>query len=118
MAIVRTLTKVDRKAYDAALLAEAIRETVQRAKQVAVGLMIYAADYEDNLPANDGDINSKLGPYLKNNELLSGFTYTFGGGSLVDVERPAETEIGYIDGPGGRAAIYADGHAKWIPSKP
>jgi len=27
----------------------------------------------------------------------------FGGGSLADIESPAETEMGYVTGPGGRA---------------
>jgi hypothetical protein len=39
--------------------------------------------------------------------------YTFGGGSLASIDAPAETIIGYVTGPGGRAAIYADGHVKW-----
>lgn len=26
----------------------------------------------------------------------------------------AETELGYVTGPGGRAVIYVDGHVKWV----
>src|SRR5207237_1148307 len=33
-------------------------------------------------------------------------------------ESPAETVLGYASGTGGRAVVYADGHAKWIPDGP
>ena len=118
MAIVRTLARIDRKAYDDALRAQEIADAVQKAKQIGVGLLIYAADYDDNLPANDGDVNAKLAPYLKNNALLAGFVYTFRGGSMADIRSPADTEMGYVEGPGGRVVIYTDGHTKWVPSLP
>ena len=118
MAVVRTLTPLDRKAYDDALRAQMIAEAVQRAKQVGTALVIYASDNDDVFPPNDGDVNAKLAPYLKNDALLQGFVYSFHGGSAVDIDRPAETEIGYVDGPGGRAVIFSDGHAKWVPSPP
>jgi hypothetical protein len=100
----------------------AMREAAQRAivlnnaKQVGLAAMMYAQDYDENLPTPDG-INAKLSPYLKNESVLDGLTYTFGGGALSGIEKPAETELGYVSGPGGRAVIYVDGHVKWRPDR-
>ncbi len=81
-------------------------------KQLGLGILMYAQDYDENYPNGD-NINGKLDPYLKNSGLFNGFTYTFGGGAMKDITSPAETELGYVTGPGGRAVIYADGHVKW-----
>jgi hypothetical protein len=100
----------------------AMREAADRtvilnnAKQVGLAVMMYAQDYDETFPTPDG-INGKLSPYLKNDSLLDGLSYTYGGGSLANVEKPAETELGYVTGPGGRAVIYADGHVKWRPDR-
>ena len=85
-------------------------------KQLGLAILMYAQDYDETYPTPDG-INGKLAPYLKNESLFQGFTYTFGGGSMSGVERPAETEMGFVTGPGGRAVIFADGHVKWKPDK-
>jgi prepilin-type processing-associated H-X9-DG protein len=53
---------------------------------------------------------------VKNSSILEGFVYTFKGGKLSDVDKPAETVLGYIEGPGGRAVAYLDGHVKWVPN--
>lgn len=100
------------KALEAAEKARLISET----KQVATAMHIYAADYDDNLPNNNGDWMEALYPYTKNRQLLDGFVYTFGGGNLTDIKDPSTTELGYKEGPGGRAVAYADGHVKWIPN--
>ena len=81
-------------------------------KQIGLGVMMYAQDYDETFPTGD-DINSKLEPYLKNNSVFKGFNYTYGGGKMGDIANPAETSMGHVLGPGGRAVIYADGHVKW-----
>ena len=35
------------------------------------------------------------------------------GGKLNEVNNPAETELGYVTAPGGRAVLYANGHVVW-----
>ncbi len=117
-AMVRLLAPIPREAYDKALMEAAKREAVNKAKQIGTGILIYASDMDDVLPGQDVDLRRTLGPYLKNDRLLDGFTYTFRGGSVESVERPAETELGYVSGPGGRAVVYADGHARWVPDVP
>ena len=69
----------------------------------------------DQLPGPDA-FRSAVSPYLKNDKLLDGFVYTFPGGSINKIQSPAETELGYVDTSGGRAVVYADGHAKFAKS--
>ncbi len=114
--MVRPLARVSRADYEAAMLAARKAIALNNAKQVATALAMFAADMDDALPSQaDYD---KLDPYLKDSSLRSSFTYTYAGGSLTGIDKPAETEIGYVTGPGGRAVAYADGHVKWVPDAP
>jgi hypothetical protein len=85
---------------------------LNNAKQVGLGLLMYAQDYDEKLPNGDG-INDKISPYIKNSDVMQGFVYTYGGGALASIQSPSEQELGYVNGPGGQAIIYADGHVKW-----
>lgn len=85
---------------------------ISNAKQAGTGLMMYAQDYDEVLPTPDG-IKDKVMPYVKNEAILDGLVYTYPGGKLADIDKPAETLMGYVLGPGGRANIYVDGHVKW-----
>ena len=89
------------------------RKLLSKAKQVGTGFMIYGSDNDDVLPGAEGWEN-KLMPYMKNRDLMNDFNYTFKGGDLANVEDPANTELGFVVGPGGRAVVYVDGHAKWV----
>lgn len=110
------LLKLTRAEYDEAIVAAERAALLSNAKQLGLAALMYSQDYDETLP-DGNDINSKLEPYLKNNSLFAGFTYTFAGGKLSSVEKPAETELGFVDGPGGRAIIYIDGHVKWRSDK-
>jgi hypothetical protein len=90
---------------------------LSNAKQAGTGLIMYAQDYDEVLPSPEG-IKDKILPYIKEESVMESFTYTYGGGKLADIEKPAETVLGYVLGPGGRAIVYADGHAKWQDDKP
>lgn len=114
VAMVRTFTRVPRKSFEDALLAEERAKVLSRAKQVGLALMIYANDSDDTYPGA-GDVTDLLMPYAKDRSIFDGFTYTYGGGKITDIAEPASTEIGFVTGPGGRAVIYADGHVKWRP---
>jgi hypothetical protein len=91
-------------------------EALSKGKQLGLAAAMYAADYNENLPGPDG-ITDKLFPYLKNGDMFNGFVWTFGGGPLSGIDKPAETETGYVTGPGGRAVIFADGHVTWRPDQ-
>jgi prepilin-type processing-associated H-X9-DG protein len=92
--------------------------TMSNAKQLGLALHQYAADNGEQLPPNDGSLQDKLDPYLKNRSVFTGpgggeFVYTYAGGALSAIQAPANTSLGYLSGPGGRAVLYADGHVKW-----
>lgn len=88
---------------------------LSNARQVGMAILMYAADEDDILPPPGPDLQQKLGPYLKTDELLDGFVYTFGGGNIGKVANPSQTELGYISlGGGRRAVVYADGHASVV----
>ena len=81
---------------------------------------MYAQDYDETYPPADGHATQVLRPYLKNDEVFNapgtdapGFVYTYTGGPMKSIASPSTQEVGYLSGPGGRAVIFADGHAKW-----
>lgn len=113
VAMVRPIIQIPKELFLQALKAEERTALLSRAKQVALGLLMYASDMDDMLPSNKADIANLIAPYLKNSSLTEGFVYSFQGGLMSDVESPAETIMGYIGGSGGRAMIYLDGHVKW-----
>ncbi len=112
-AYVRSLVKVDRKAYDEAMVEAEKQRAMSTAKQVGTALAMYAADADDEFPLNNQ--KDSVSPYIKNPKMLDKFVYTFGGGNPSGSGNPAQTEIGYVAGPGGRAVVYADGSVKWVP---
>ncbi len=87
------------------------------AKQVGIALMLYAADMDEVLPNGENFVN-RLTPYIKDRKMIAAFNYTYAGGPMDQIKDIANTELGFTMGPGGRAIVYADGHAKWVPDKP
>lgn len=113
------LLRLDKTAYLSARRAAQKAVTISNAKQLGLGLMMYAQDYDETYPPADDPMEVLL-PYIKNRTLFNnpasgeyGFVYLFNSRGLASIEAPAETVMGYLSGPGGRAAIYADGHVKW-----
>ncbi len=91
----------------------ALKATIMsNAKQLGLAAIMWAQDHDETLPTPNG-INGELLPYVKNDILFGGFNYTFAGGSLASINAPSETILGTVDGPGGQAVIYTDGHVKW-----
>jgi len=111
----RQLVHIPKDAFEKALEVAERMKVMNQAKQAALGVIMFATDNDDQYPSCNGDWASQITPYVKDNSILNGFTYTFKGGNASDIESPAETEIGYSQGVGGRAVAYADGHVKWIP---
>lgn len=105
VAWVAPLSHLPREAFVQALRATAM----SNAKQAGLALIMYSQDYDEVLPPS-GDVVS---PYLKNDDILDGLNYTYGGGPFKDIENPSQTTLGIFPGPGGIAVIYADGHVKW-----
>ncbi len=118
LALVSELVPVPLAIYEQAKAARERSEKLMQAKQVATGFLIYSADNDDNLPSNRADWQTLIAPYLRNNKLLEGFVYSFKGGSLMDVEKPSQTELGFISMPGGRIVAYVDTSVRWVPDVP
>ncbi|MBX7132425.1 MAG: hypothetical protein K1X67_07080 [Fimbriimonadaceae bacterium] len=112
VAMVRTLVEVPKSLLNQAKGSADKTKAISDAKQCALAAIMFAADNDDEMP-KQGE-TEKLYPYLKNRDIMARFVYTFGGGNLKDIQSPSTTEIGYVEGPGGRAVAYADGHVKWI----
>jgi hypothetical protein len=108
------MLKIDKDDLAKYLALKGERETTDRAKSVAIAMAMYAADSDDLFPLG-GDPSEAVNPYLKDPSILNGFVYTFAGGELPKDKSPADIQLGYITGPGGRAFIYADGHVRWEP---
>jgi hypothetical protein len=87
-------------------------EALSNAKQAGLGLLMYSNDYDGVLPpAGTFDI---VDPYLKNQDVMDDFMYTPPGDlGTTNMQNPASTILGYIDGPDGRAIVYGDGHVIW-----
>ena len=85
---------------------------MNNAKQLGLAAIMWAEDHDETLPGPN-DINSQLHPYLLNDALFDQFTYTYSGGPMAAISSPADTVLGTVDGPGGQAVIYSDGHVKW-----
>lgn len=115
--LVRPILKTKATDVDAVLDAAERAELVERAKQVGLSALMYAGDHNDTLPGSTSNVTAMFLPYSKNSGIYDGFVYTFGGGALQDVDNINQTEMGYMPGKGGRAVIYIDGHARWIPDK-
>jgi hypothetical protein len=109
------LLRVPRQAFEQARLAARRATVLSNGKQLGLALLMYSQDYDDTLPGAERSVGDLVMPYMKNNDLLEGFVYTFAGGKLSDITEPSKMVIGYVLGPGGRANIRADGSVAWEP---
>jgi hypothetical protein len=104
------------RALDAAgLLALRRQDAMDRAKQVGLALMMYAQDYDENLPPPGSSLTDLVDPYLRNADLLKNFQFTYNGPTeFGKIATPSDTVLGYYPGPdGSRVTIFADGHVRW-----
>ncbi len=114
---VAPLQKLNRGQYEA-MHREALREAaISSAKQIGLALLMYVQDYDETFPPNTGDIQMILMPYVKNEEIFNlpgtNFFYLMNMETLASIDKPAETMLGYIQTPYGRAVIWVDGHVTW-----
>ncbi len=109
---VRPLMRVTEGDYAAMLHEERRRQAVADAGELARALQRQVGDREF-YPKPD-QVAEWLGPYVKDKDLFARLVYTFAGGlPPKNPEDWATTPLGFVTGPGGRAIIFADGHAAW-----
>lgn len=108
--------------------ATAKTQALNNMKQLALGAMIYTADWDDVMPwpQSTAGIQEVTAPYLKNDSLWTSlnpnggkilFNMALGGVSLVDVPDPANTVLYYDSNawPGGQRLVgFTDGHCKFV----
>jgi hypothetical protein len=115
--LLRDIKPFDHDLAEKMRLAALKAQALSQAKQMGTALIIYATDMDEVLPNGENFVN-RIMPYVKDRKMIEGFTYTFAGGPMDQIKDPSKTELGFTMGPGGRAVVYADGHAKWVPDKP
>jgi hypothetical protein len=90
------------------------KRAMSDAKQAGLALIIYAADFDDQLPLGSMGMDVIM-PYIKNQEILDAFNYNPPSSlNMTQIGSPATTPLGFVDGPDGIAVVYADGHAAWL----
>jgi prepilin-type processing-associated H-X9-DG protein len=114
----KPLLSADLKMLEDAKRAAEISRAMSDSKQSVLSILMWSMDNDESIPGAEHFPGSFL-PYAKNSDALGRFVFTSTAkGKLSDVKDPANTEVGYIPGPGGRAVAYLDGHVKWIPDPP
>lgn len=111
-AFVRRIQRYEKDAFLKDLQELLKKRAMEEARTAALALLMYSADYDDNLPSPDSDWRKSLDPYLKDSGSLDRFIYN-GRGNVGKMENPSTTELGYVDTGFGRAIAYADGHVVW-----
>jgi hypothetical protein len=107
------LVRVPMEAYQQARAAAARQKVISSGKQIGLALHLYAENNESTLPGADQPVNQLIAPHVGDDEVFAGFVYTHTGGKLSELADAGKTQLGYIQGEGGRAIIYADGHVTW-----
>ncbi len=114
--------------FDDAKQAAQRTQTLSNAKQVALSLMMYAADYDDVYPYAQWTktVKEVTLPYLKNGDIWKSanpkggeffFNMALAGVTGSTIVNPSETVMLYESEEwpnGGRVIAYADGHAKFV----
>lgn len=102
--------------------------TLSNLKQVALGIIMFEADYDDQVPwvESTPQLFELIYPYVKNREIMKTlnpaggmirFNMCLAGTWATQLENPAETVLIYESMPwadGSRCVAFADGHAKVV----
>lgn len=113
--LIREIVPVDPKLAEKVEESKLKQKALQEAKQVGLAIHLFAADNDDQLPSGE-DFNQKLNPYLRDSKMLDGFTFNSKYKNMNEMKDPANEEIGFKPGPGGRAVVYGDGSVRWKPN--
>jgi len=110
---VREMLPVDLTVMKAMMDVARKEEAMSQAKQVGVACMMYAADYDGQMPPLK-EFATQIDPYVKNPDLVNGFTYTNTLSSIPQADA-ATTIVGFVQTGTGKAVVYGDGHVAWMP---
>lgn len=113
---VRRIVKVSLEELKKIKAASEKRVLSARAKEFALALLMYGADYDDILPAHAEGVDGMVNPYMRDQLDPSGVHFLLAGGNLSKYDNPSTTVMGYIQGSTGTAYLYVDGHVHWVPN--
>lgn len=105
--------------------------TVSNAKQMSLALMMYAGDYDDDIPyvQSTKAAFEVIYPYMKNKDITKSLNpdgakfllnMALAGVNMATIESPAETVMFYEDKPwadGTRVVSFTDGHVKRLSAE-
>lgn len=114
--LIRDIVPMDPAAYAAMKAKRERNALMSRAKQIGTALAIYANDYDDTFPSA-GNFEEKVFPYIKIREMLKDFVFLLPGVANTSLSDVSTTRMGFIQGQGGMAVVYADTHVVWVPNK-
>jgi hypothetical protein len=111
----RPIFTMDRKQFEEIASAMEANVLMQNAKQVVTGLLIYAADNDDNMPPTAG-WQDLLMPYLRNAGPMEGFEFNPPDGvtNFTKIQDPGNTPVGRLRGRFGTAVAMGDGSVRWV----
>lgn len=119
---VAPIERLDGEAYLAWERDQKRQQALSHAKQLGLGMLMFALDNNETFPEPNSGTKDKIMPYLKNEAIFTNpmtgkndFVWAYSKSTrLEDIQFPAESPMGYFNGPGGRVVVYMDGHAKWV----
>lgn len=106
-------------------------QALSKIKQLALGIMIYAADYDDVYPSaqSTGAVKKLVLPYAKDNALWKSLNPNGGrilvnmgvcGVALANIPEPARWPLLFDERAwpdGDHLVAFTDGHGKWIAAR-
>ncbi|MFW5696956.1 MAG: hypothetical protein ACOCX1_00170 [Fimbriimonadaceae bacterium] len=111
---VRRIERVPIEVFLSAASREMRDEAVEKAKMSSLATLMYSGDYDDSLPMAHNFTEAVL-PYTKNMSVLEGFDYLLDSAPAPTFGDPADTVMGTVETPFGRAEAMLDGSVRWVP---
>lgn len=112
------LSRISQPAATKYLAKNAKNNAMKLAKEAGIAVAMYSSDHDDRFPPSASNAVDLLNPYTKNKKALENIVWTnLIGQSIIEIETPSQTMMGYVRGPGGRAVVYCDTSVRWLPDQ-
>lgn len=114
IAYYRPFVKVTDAGYEAGLSKRKHEPACLSAQRAFKVLLDYARQHHGIFPSSKTEATALFDlSLMKVDPTVTGFVYTFAGGRLPSTDLH-KTVVGYLPFDGGKAYVYADGHASWL----
>ena len=112
--IAREIVFVEKTASDQFQVEIEKAQLTTQAKQLGIGMIMYAGDNDDILPLAK-DWQETVLTYLKNRSAFDNAEFLLPAKLLSDIEEPSRTPLARVDGKFGYVIIHADTSVRWFP---